>query len=113
MNNGNSNNNNRNNANRVRPVAVVANEPKTYDIPFDSIVEAFYDCIATQSSSERGEEGQEKEDREVGETEGECAYSSCRHSCLRDFFADSQKQPSSSHPAPSCRLILRPAGIRR
>ena len=51
MNNGNSNNNNRNNSNRVRPVAVVANEPKTYDIPFDSIVEAFYDCIATKKSN--------------------------------------------------------------
>lgn len=51
MNNGNSNNNNRNNSNRVRPVSVVANEPKTYDIPFDSIVEAFYDCIATKKSN--------------------------------------------------------------
>ena len=53
MNNGNSNNNNRNNSNtnRVRPVAVVANEPKTYDITFDSIVEAFYDCIATKKSN--------------------------------------------------------------
>ena len=50
MNNGNCNNNNRNNSNRVRAVAR-ANEPKTYDISFDSIVEAFYDCIATKKSN--------------------------------------------------------------
>ena len=48
MNNGNSNNNNRNNSNRVRAVSF-ANEPKTYDIPFDSIVEAFFDCIWARS----------------------------------------------------------------
>lgn len=50
MNNGNSNNNNRNNSNRVRAVSF-ANEPKTYDIPFDSIVEAFFDCIETKKSN--------------------------------------------------------------
>ncbi|MBQ7967071.1 MAG: reverse transcriptase [Bacteroidaceae bacterium] len=50
MSNGNTNNNNRNNSNRVRAVCL-ANEPITYDITLDSIVEAFYDCIATKKSN--------------------------------------------------------------
>lgn len=49
-NNGNINYNNRNNSNRVRPVAV-ANGPKTYDIAFDSIVEAYLDCVATKKAN--------------------------------------------------------------
>ena len=51
MNNGNSNNNNnRNNSNRVRAVAL-ANGQVAYDIPFDSIVEAFEDCARKKKTS--------------------------------------------------------------
>ena len=51
MNNGNSNNNNnRNNSYRVRAVAL-ADEQVAYDIPFDSIVEAFDDCCRKKKTS--------------------------------------------------------------
>lgn len=51
MNNGNSNNNNnRNYSNRVRAVAL-ANGQVAYDIPFDSIVEAFEDCARKKKTS--------------------------------------------------------------
>ncbi|KAI5239754.1 Epiplakin [Manis pentadactyla] len=79
-------------------------------------------CIDLQASFvssspvalQRGEEGEkEKEGRGVGETAGECAHSSWRHPCLRDFFADSQRQPSPGLPVASCRLLLRPDGITR
>ena len=53
MNDGNSDYNNRTNANRVRPVCSCssADGPVTYDIRFDSIVEAFEDCVRQKRSS--------------------------------------------------------------
>ena len=46
----NPNNNNKNNNNRARAVSS-ANEPITYDISFESVVEAFEDCLSNKRGS--------------------------------------------------------------
>ncbi len=45
---GNANNNNRNNTGAVHPVAAIGN--RVYAIPFESILEAYYDCIRHKRS---------------------------------------------------------------
>lgn len=45
---GNANNNNRNNRNLVRPAAAIGN--RVYAIPFESILEAYYDCTRRKKS---------------------------------------------------------------
>ena len=46
----NPNNNNKNNTFRVRAVSS-ANEPITYDISFQSILEAYEDCLSNKKGS--------------------------------------------------------------